>query len=436
MEKGELFYTDMSNDKLLHLKVELEKRYKELQSMEIKIDMTKGKPSRRQLDLSMGMMKTLDISSNYISEDGRDCRNYGGLDGIFEAKKLISEILNVSPENIIVGGNSSCNLMFDLISNAMTKGVMRNIPWNKQGTIKFLCPVPGFDKHFMINEYFGIKMLSIPMLPSGPDMDLVEKLVSNDASIKGIWCVPKYSNPQGIVYSDETVERLAQLRPMAEDFRIYWDNAYCVHDLYETQHNHLKEILKACDNAGNADMVYVFMSTSKMTFPGAGIAAIASSANNLREIRKMISIQTIGSDKLNQLRHVRYFNNIDGIKKHMKSQAEIVRPKFEMVLDILEHELAGLGVGAWTKPKGGYFISFDAMEGCAKAIIEKAKMAGVIMSAAGSTYPYGQDPNDSNIRIAPTYPECNQLRQAIEIFSICVKLVSIDKLLQRNKNNV
>ena len=320
--------------------------------------------------------------------------------------------------------------MYDTVARSMTHGVMGSTPWCKLDKVKFLCPVPGYDRHFAITEYFGIEMVNVPMTPEGPDMDMVEKLVSEDAAIKGIWCVPKYSNPQGITYSDETVRRFANLKPAAEDFRIYWDNAYNVHHLYEDDQDNILEILSECEKAGNPDMVYKFSSTSKISFPGSGVAAISASYNNLKDIKKQMSIQTIGHDKLNQLRHVRYFKNLDGIKVHMMKHAAIMRPKFEAVLDILEEELGGLEIGSWLKPKGGYFISFDALEGCAKAIVAKAKEAGVVMTGAGATYPYGKDPQDSNIRIAPSFPPMEELIQATRLFVLCVKLVSVDKLLE------
>ena len=312
----------------------------------------------------------------------------------------------------------------------MTHGVMGSTPWCKLDKVKFLCPVPGYDRHFTITEYFGIEMINVPMTPAGPDMDMVEELVSSDPAIKGIWCVPKYSNPQGITYSDETVRRFARLKPAAEDFRIYWDNAYCVHHLYDDDQDFLIEILGECERAGNPDMVYKFCSTSKITFPGSGVACIAASPNNLKDIRKQLTVQTIGHDKVNQLRHVRFFKNLDGIHEHMRKHADIMRPKFEAVLDTLDRELGGLEIGSWIRPKGGYFISFDAMEGCAKSIVAKCKEAGVVLTGAGATYPYGKDPKDSNIRIAPSYPTKEELAMATDLFVLCVKLASVEKLLE------
>ncbi|MFQ9510816.1 MAG: aminotransferase [Lachnospiraceae bacterium] len=422
-------YKEMSKEELLQLKSELNARYKEYQSKGLKLDMSRGKPCVEQLDISMGMMDVLSSDSDLKCDDGTDCRNYGVLDGIQEAKELLGDMIEVHPENIIIYGNSSLNVMYDTISRSYTHGVMGNTPWCKLDKVKFLCPVPGYDRHFAITEYFGIEMINVPMTPTGPDMDIVEKLVSEDEAIKGIWCVPKYSNPQGITYSDETVRRFARLKPAAKDFRIYWDNAYGVHHLYDNDQDYLIEIIAECKRAGNPDMVYKFCSTSKISFPGSGVAAIATSANNLVDIKKQLSIQTIGHDKVNQLRHVRYYKDIHGMVEHMRKHADIIRPKFEMVLTILERELGGLGIGAWTEPKGGYFISFESFDGCAKEIVAKCKKAGVVMTPAGATYPYGKDPHDSNIRIAPTFPSVSDLQTASELFTLCVKLVSVEKLL-------
>lgn len=423
-------YKDMSREELSALKQELEQEFKKVKSKKLKLDMSRGKPSAEQLNLSMGMMDVLRSDSDLICEEGVDCRNYGVLDGIREAKQLLADMMEVPKDNIIIFGNSSLNVMYDTISRAMTHGIMGSTPWAKLDKVKFLCPVPGYDRHFAITEHFGIEMINVPMTATGPDMDLVEKLVSEDPAIKGIWCVPKYSNPQGITYSDETVYRFANLKPAAEDFRIFWDNAYCVHHLYEDKQDYLLEILMECKKAGNQDMVYKFSSTSKISFPGSGIAAIAASDANLADIRNMMKVQTIGHDKVNQLRHVRFFKDIHGIVEHMKKHADIMRPKFETVINTLERELGGLEIGSWIAPRGGYFISFDAMEGCAKAIVAKAKEAGLVMTGAGATFPYGKDPKDSNIRIAPSYPTPEELAVAAEIFVLSVKLVSIDKLLK------
>lgn len=422
-------YVEMTKEELLELKKELSAQYKEFQGKDLRLDMSRGKPSTEQLDISMGMMDVLSSGDDLTCEDGTDCRNYGVLDGIRETKELLADMMEVAPDSIIIYGNSSLNVMYDTVSRSMTHGVMGSTPWCKLDKVKFLCPVPGYDRHFAITEYFGIEMINIPMTCDGPDMDMVEKLVADDDSIKGIWCVPKYSNPQGISYSDETVRRFARLEPAASDFRIYWDNAYSIHHLYEHDQDHLIEILAECKRAGNPDLVYKFASTSKVSFPGSGIAAIASSQNNLVDIKKQLRIQTIGHDKVNQLRHVRFFGDIHGMVEHMKKHAEILRPKFEAVHNCLEQELGGLGIGEWTNPKGGYFISFDSLEGCAKAIVTKCKKAGLIMTGAGATYPYGKDPYDRNIRIAPSYPMLSDLVLAMELFTLCVKIVSIDKIL-------
>ncbi len=423
-------YAQRTKEELQQLKKELEKQYEDAKGKGLKLDMSRGKPSAAQLDLSMGIMDVLTSESVLKTEAGLDCRNYGVLDGIPEAKKLMADMMEVAPEQVIVYGNSSLNIMYDTVSRSVTHGVLGSTPWCKLDQVKFLCPVPGYDRHFAITEHFGIEMINVPMSPKGPDMDLVEKLVAEDASVKGIWCVPKYSNPQGYSYSDETIRRFANLKPAAEDFRIYWDNAYCIHHLYDDNQVEQPEILAECAKAGNPDMVYKFSSTSKVTFPGSGIAALAASEANLSEIRKQMTIQTIGHDKLNQLRHVRFFGDIEGMKKHMSKQAAILRPKFEAVTDILEKELGGLGIGEWTKPLGGYFISFDALPGCAKAIVAKCKEAGVVMTGAGATFPYGKDPKDSNIRIAPSFPTPEEMAQAADLFALCVKLVSVDKLLE------
>ena len=423
-------YAEMSTEELQELRKQLSAQYKEFQGKDLRLDMSRGKPSVEQLDLSMGMMDVLSSSDDLTCEDGTDCRNYGGLTGIREAKELIGDMMEVAPDYIIIYGNSSLNVMFDTVSRSMTHGVMGCTPWCKLDKVKFLCPVPGYDRHFAITQYFGIEMINVPMTPDGPDMDMVERLVAEDDSIKGIWCVPKYSNPTGTSYSDETVRRFARLKPAAPDFRIYWDNAYSIHHLYDDNQDFLVEILEECAKAGNPDIVYKFTSTSKVSFPGSGIAAVAASKANLEDFRSYMQIQTIGHDKLNQLRHVRFFKDLNGLHEHMRKHANIIRPKFELVLDTLEKELGGLGIGEWTKPHGGYFISFDAMEGCAKAIVAKAKEAGVVLTGAGATYPYGKDPKDSNIRIAPSFPTLEDLGKAAEVFVLCVKLTSVEKLLE------
>ena len=427
-------YAEMSNEELRSLRKKLSAQYREWQGKDLRLDMSRGKPSVDQLDLSMGMMDVLNSDNDLTCEEGVDCRNYGVLTGIREAKELIGDMMEVAPNYIIIYGNSSLNVMFDTVSRSMTHGVMGFTPWCKLDKVKFLCPVPGYDRHFAITEYFGIEMINVPMTPEGPDMDMVEKLVAEDASIKGIWCVPKYSNPTGNSYSDETVRRFARLKPAAPDFRIYWDNAYGMHHLYDHDQDHLIEILAECKRAGNPDLVYKFSSTSKISFPGSGIAAIATSRNNLEDIEKQLKFQTIGHDKLNQLRHTRYFKDIHGMVEHMRLHADILRPKFEGVTDTLDRELGGLGIGSWTKPKGGYFISFDSLDGCAKEIVARCKKAGLVMTGAGATYPYGKDPHDSNIRIAPSYPPLGDLLMAMELFALCVKIVSVDKILENRKN--
>ena len=428
-------YQEMTREELLAEKEALMVEYKKYQAKDLHLDMSRGKPSQEQLDLTMGMMDVLSSEADLTCEDGTDCRNYGVLDGIKEAKDLLADVMEVHPDNIIIYGNSSLNVMYDTISRSMTHGVMGNTPWCKLDKVKFLCPVPGYDRHFAITEYFGIEMINVPMLATGPDMDMVEELVKNDESIKGIWCVPKYSNPQGITYSDETVRRFARLQPAAKDFRIYWDNAYCVHHLYDINQDHLIEIVAECKRAGNPDMVYKFTSTSKICFPGSGVAAIATSANNLEDIKKQLKIQTIGHDKVNQLRHVRYFKDIHGIVEHMKLHANLLRPKFEMIAATFERELKGRGVGTWHEPKGGYFVAYETLEGCAKDVVSKMQKAGVTMTPAGAPFPYGKDPKDSVIRISPSYPSLENLTTAVDIFVVCVKLASIEKILSQMPEN-
>ena len=422
-------YQEMSKEELLSLKAQLEKEYEDAKGKGLKLDMSRGKPSIAQLDLARGFFDVLSSESDMKDEAGVDVRNYGGLDGIPEAKRLMADMMGVPADHVIVCGNASLSIMYDAVSRSVTHGVLGSTPWCKLDKVKFLCPVPGYDRHFAITQHFGIEMIPVPMTPQGPDMDMVEKLVSEDETVKGIWCVPKYSNPQGYTYSDETVRRFAALKPAAEDFRIYWDNAYVVHDLYGNGGDSLLEIFSECEKSGNPDMVYEFCSTSKVSLAGAGIAAVAASKANLDHIKKSMTIQTIGFDKVNQLRHVRFFKDINGIKEHMMKHAALLRPKFEAVLEVLDRELTGLGIGTWTKPNGGYFISFDAMEGCAKAIVAKCKEAGAVLTGAGATYPYGNDPKDSNIRIAPSFPTPEEMAMTTDLFVLCVKLVSIEKIL-------
>ena len=422
-------YREMSKEELASLKEQLEKVYKEYQGKNLKLNMARGKPSPEQLDLSLPMMDILNSKSDYTSVDG-DVRNYGVLTGIKEARELMGQMMDAPADNIIMYGSSSLTLMYDTVSRSYSHGVMGSTPWCKLDKVKFLCPVPGYDRHFAITESFGIELITIPLHDDGPDMDMVEQYVNNDETVKGIWCVPLYSNPSGQSYSDEVVKRFAHLKPAAKDFRIFWDNAYCVHHLDPDHPDHVLDILSECEKAGNPDMVYKFGSTAKVTFPGAGISAIAASKANLEDMKKQMNVQMISHDKINQLRHVRFFKDLDGIKAHMRKQAAILRPRFEAVDEILTRELGGLEIGTWTKPHGGYFVSFDSLDGCAKAIVAKCKDAGVVMTGAGATYPYGKDPHDSNIRIAPSFPSLDELKMAAEIFCVCVKLVSIDKLLE------
>ena len=423
-------YSELSREELMELREQLLAAYEEKKALGLNLDMSRGKPSPTQLGVSVGLMDVINSDSDMKSECGIDCRNYGCLDGIPEVKRLMAEMMGTTEDHIFIGGNASLTLMFDTVSRAYTHGIMGETPWCKLDKVKFLCPVPGYDRHFAITEHFGIEMINIPMSETGPDMDMVEELVNSDPTVKGIWCVPKYSNPQGICYSDETVRRFANLRPAAKDFRIFWDNAYVIHHLYEDNQVEILDIIGECEKAGNPDMVFEFASTSKVSFPGSGIAALATSANNIADIKKQLTIQTIGHDKLNQLRHVRFFKDINGLKEHMRKHAEFIRPKFEAVESVFEEELGGLGIGSWTEPKGGYFISFDAMDGCAKAIVAKCKEAGVKLTGAGATFPYGKDPKDSNIRIAPSFPTPEEMKQAADLFVLCVKLVSVEKLLE------
>jgi len=424
-------YQELTREELLELKEKLTAEYNEAKSKGLKLDMSRGKPGASQLVLSMPMLDVINSTSDMKTMLGNDTRNYGDLDGIGECRRLMADMMSVKKDNVVVCGNSSLNIMYDTVSRSMTKGVNGSTPWAKLDKVKFLCPVPGYDRHFKITEYFGIEMINIPLYEDGPDMDMVEQYVNNDEAVKGIWCVPKYSNPTGISYSDEVVRRFANLKPAAEDFRIFWDNAYCIHHLYDDKQDEILNILEECEKAGNPNMVYMFASTSKVSFPGSGVSAVASSLENIEFIESQMTVQTIGHDKINQLRHARYFKDIQGMKEHMRKHADLMRPKFEAVLDVLEKELGELGIGSWTKPYGGYFISFDAMEGCAKAIVAKCKEAGVVLTGAGATYPYGKDPKDSNIRIAPSFPTPEEMAMATNLFVLCVKLVSVEKLLNK-----
>lgn len=425
-----MLYKEMTKAELLALRTELMSAYEEKKGLGLNLSMARGKPSKEQLELSMPMLDVLNNNTNFVGEDKLDVRNYGVLPGIKEARRFFADILDVKPENVVLYGSASLTLMYDTISRAYVKGILGSTPWSKLDKVKFLCPVPGYDRHFTVCEFFGIEMINVPMNEDGPDMDMVEKLVSEDPAIKGIWCVPKYSNPDGYVYSDEVVKRFASLKPAAEDFRIYWDNAYIIHHLYPDEPAQILNIIEECEKAGNPDMVYEFCSTSKVTFPGAGISAMASSEKNINSTISMMNAQIISHDKMNQLRHVLFFPTMRDLEEHMAKHAEIMRPKFETVVEMLENELGGLGIAEWTNPKGGYFIGFNSMEGCAKKIVSMCADAGVIMTDAGATYPYGKDPKDRNIRIAPSFPTIDELIEACKIFIICVKIASIDKILE------
>lgn len=401
--------------------------YERLRSLHLSLDMSRGKPGFDNMDLSEVMFDLVGNDTGFKNISGIDCRNYGGLDGLAELKSLFAKLLELEPEQIIVGGNSSLNMMFDTIAQAMTHG-MGGEPWCKQGKLKFLCPVPGYDRHFAITEYFGFELIRVPTTEEGPDMDVVEELVK-DSSVKGIWCVPKYSNPEGITYSDRVVKRMAALKPAAADFRIFWDNAYCVHDLYE-KGDKLLNIYNECVKAGNPDLPIIFTSTSKITFPGAGVAVEAGSPNNVSMLKGRMKFQTIGPDKLNQLRHARMFRTADDVKKHMRKHAEILRPKFEAVLSELENQLGDKGIARWTSPKGGYFISIYVPQGCASRVEQLCANAGMILTPAGATYPYGNDPEDSNLRIAPSYPSVEEIKKASAILCIAVRYAALEKILK------
>ncbi len=426
-----MLLSEMSKEELLKFKDDVQKEYDDFKNQGLSLNMARGKPSSAQLDLAMKMLAAVNsYDADYKASDGTDCRNYGGLDGIIDAKNLFSPMLGVTNDELIVCGNSSLNIMYDTIAKCIIFGVDGvQKPWKDYEKIKWLCPAPGYDRHFAICESFGIEMITVPLNEDGPDMDMIEKLVSEDDTIKGIWCVPMYSNPTGITYSDETVKRFANLKPAAKDFRIFWDNAYCIHHLTETPDT-LLNILDECKKAGNDNMVYMFASTSKITFAGGGIAVMAASKANVDYIKSLMTVQTIGFDKINQLRHAKFFGNYEGLMAQMEKHREILQPKFEMVLDTLEREITPLGIGSWHKPRGGYFVSFDAMDGCAKRICQLCKDAGVVLTGAGATFPYGKDPHDSNIRIAPSYPPVEELELAMKLFVAAVKLASAEKLLE------
>lgn len=423
-------YLEMSDDELSRLFKTVKSEYEHMRSLHLSLDMSRGKPGFDNMDLSVEMFDLVGNDTGFKNISGIDCRNYGGLDGLAELKNLFGEILGISPEQIIVGGNSSLNMMFDTIAQAMTHG-MGGEPWMKQGEIKFLCPVPGYDRHFAITEYFGFKLIPVAMTDEGPDMDEVENLVK-DPSVKGIWCVPKYSNPEGITYSDTVVRRMAALKPAAGDFRIFWDNAYAVHDLYDSGDS-LLNLYDECVRLGNPDLPIIFTSTSKITFPGAGVAAEAASPNNVAMLKGRMKYQTIGPDKLNQLRHARMFKTADDVRRHMKKHADILRPKFECVLSELQNELSGTGIARWTNPRGGYFISLWVMNGCAKRVVQLCANAGMILTPAGAPFPYGMDPDDSNIRIAPSYPSVEEIKKASSVLCCAVKYAAIEKIIADRK---
>lgn len=422
-------YLNCSKQELEKEYSSLVKQFEDVKSKGLNLNMARGKPGKEQLDLSLGLLDVVNSSSDFVGADGMDCRNYGILKGIEECRKLFGEMLGVDYNNVMVGGSSSLNMMFDTISCMMTKSVVDGCkPWYEVKNRKFLCPVPGYDRHFGITEYYGFEMIPVPMTSNGPDMDIVEKLVENDDSIKGIWCVPKYSNPQGITYSDDTVKRFATLKPAAKDFRIMWDNAYCIHDISDTPDS-LLNIYDECVKAGNEDMPILFCSTSKITFPGAGVAAMAASDANMNVFAERYNYEIISYDKLNMLRHVKYFKNYDGVLKHMQLHKKVLKPKFEIVLNTLDKELTPTGVGEWTNPNGGYFVSVDVLSGTAKRVVSLCKKAGLILTGAGATYPLGKDPEDKNIRIAPSFPPNDELQTAMDVFCICTKLAACEKLL-------
>lgn len=431
-EAGMTEYKDLSTDEMRTLYDALERQYEEYCALDLELNMARGKPSPEQLELSMPMLDCVNSTSDYRAADGTDCRNYGVLAGLPEARTFIANMLDVAPEQVIVCGASSLNVMFDTIARAWISGLGGQLPWSKLDSVKFICPVPGYDRHFAICEHFGIEMIPVELGEDGPDVAEVARLVA-DPAVKGIWCVPQYSNPCGYTYSDEVVRGLAALKSAASDFRIFWDNAYAVHHLYDepTQQDHVLNIIDACADAGHPDMVFEFCSTSKVTLPGAGISAFVSSVANVNEMLAAMGAQTIGFDKLNQLRHVRFLKDAEGVAAHMSKHAELLRPRFEKVLEIFDEDLGDTGIGSWTRPRGGYFISFTGLDGTAKVTVAKAKEAGVALTGAGATWPYGNDPHDSNIRIAPSFPSIEELEQAARIFTVCARMTALEKLMEK-----
>lgn len=424
-------YLSMNLQELQKQEELLLKEYEKQKEKGLKIDMTRGKPCSEQLDLSEGMLTAISTNADCLTDYGFDCRNYGLVDGLDYAKKIFSDIIGVPWNQIIVGGNSSLNLMYDAVARYMLYGVNGEKPWVRQEKIKFLCPVPGYDRHFAICESLGIEMVNVPLLADGPDMDMVEKLIK-DETVKGMWCVPKYSNPTGITYSPSIIKRIAAMKPAAKDFRLFWDNAYAVHDIYEDG-DVLIDILPECEACGNGNMPLIFTSTSKITYPGSGVSAIGGSKENIDYIKSIMQKQTIGHDKMNMWRHVKYFKSADGIKEYMKKHAAILRPKFEICQKVLEENLADTGVAMWTKPKGGYFISLNVYAGCAMKTVELAKEAGVVVTEAGATFPYHKDPGDTNIRIAPSFPKTDELEKGMEVLCACAKLAAVQKLIEEKK---
>lgn len=423
-------YADLDKSQLQQEFARLTKEYDEIRSLNLSLDMTRGKPCVQQLDLAKEMLTILG-TTDVRSKDGSDCRNYGVPFGIIEARELFAEILGTTAEHVIIGNNSSLNMMFDTLMRAVVFGEANSErPWSEIKNRKWLCPVPGYDRHFLVTERLGFELISVPLLPTGPDMDVVERIVASDPDVKGIWCIPVYSNPDGYVFSEETCKRLASMKTAASDFRIFWDNAYVVHHLYNAEKSGVPDILSLCEASGNPDRVYEFASTSKVTYAGAGISCMAANATNLSHAKKILSVQSIGPDKVNELRHARYLPDMDAVDRVMRAQADVIRPKFEKTLAILDEELSFSGVAQWNKPTGGYFVSLYVMPGTATEVVSLSKAAGVALTPAGATYPYGKDPTDSNIRIAPTFPSMDDVDKAIRVLCTCVRLSAVKKLLE------